>query len=89
MPAPALEGKAAAAAHIPLHAHSTVGEIHHLHMDPWLIRDKRGLGSEMGDPVLTLHSVVGLALIHPAAIHAEAHARRGSGWGHCEPWRAG
>jgi hypothetical protein len=39
--------------------------------------------------VLALNRVVGLTLIHPAAIHADAHARRRSGWGHCEPCRGG
>lgn len=45
-----------------------------LNMHMGLLRMERGVGIEMGDSMLALHRVIGLAVIDPVAIHTDAHA---------------
>lgn len=45
----------------------------HLHVNARLARPELRLITEVGHTVLAFHRVVGLAAIHPAAIHADAH----------------
>ena len=43
-------------------------------VNPGLFRHQIRILSEVNSAMLTLHSVIGLTSIHPAAIHADAHA---------------
>ena len=65
--------KAGATAHIPFDACLTAWQIDHTDMDLGLLRFPIRSRVEMGDTMLTLHRVIGLTTIHPAAVNADAH----------------
>jgi hypothetical protein len=60
--------------HIPLHANSSPGELTNLNVNVGPHWTEGWLGIEMGNAMLALDRVVGLATIHPVAIHADTHA---------------
>jgi hypothetical protein len=43
-------------------------------VNAWILRTHVRIVVEMGHTMLPFHSVIGLTTIHPAAIHADAHA---------------
>ena len=43
-------------------------------VNPRLLRHQIGILAEVNSAMLTLHRVIGLTSIHPAAIHTDAHA---------------
>lgn len=55
----------------------------HLHVNARLARPELRLITEVGNTVLAFHRVVGLAAIHPAAIHADAHVAGAKPGSHC------
>lgn len=69
-----IRGKAGTGPDIPLDPHLATGQLANLDMHPGLLRTERRLGSEVGNPMLPFHSVVGLATIDPVAIDTDAHA---------------
>ncbi len=71
---PRIGDEAVTGAHIPFHSHRPTGQLADLHMDPRTIGLKRRPWMEMGDPMLSLDRVVGLAAVDPVAIDADAHA---------------
>jgi hypothetical protein len=66
--------KAGASLHIPFHADSTPAEVMKADMNAWILGTHVRLISEMRHTMLPFHRVIGLTTIHPAAIHADAHA---------------
>ena len=74
MPTARLGREAGAGTHIPFHAHAVLRQVHHLHVDAWFDRAEVGGSGKVLHTVLALHRVIGLAAVHPVAIHADAHA---------------
>ena len=63
-----------ATADIPLNTDLAIGQVENADVDSGLLRHQVRLLGEMNRTMLTLHRVIGLTTVHPAAVNADAHA---------------